>query len=99
MMPTGPTAVVVVVPRRGYGYGSFTAFTDATVEFSPADGRGRVEFTFSEDLDTETAQAVWAWLDSRDDVDQAKRAVLRADRDALPADDPLRRLYDAVLGD
>lgn len=57
----------------------------------------RVEFTA--DLDEATARAVRDRLMSCNDTDQADRATLRADRDALAADDPLRRLYNYVLGE
>jgi hypothetical protein len=55
--------------------------------------------TFDEDLTDEQRAAVWARMESADDGDQARRAELRADRDALPEDDRLRRLYDYLLGD
>lgn len=50
-------------------------------------------------LSSEQVAAIWARMESTDDVDQAKRAALRADRDALDVADPLRRLYDYTLGD
>lgn len=55
--------------------------------------------TFDAALDAATVDAIWARMESTDDADQARRADLRADRDALAADDPLRRLYDYMLGD
>lgn len=54
---------------------------------------------FDGDLTVEQQAAIYERMTSKDDVDQAKRATLRADRDALAADDPLRRLYDYMLGD
>lgn len=54
---------------------------------------------FSADLDATTTAAIYARMTSTDDVDQAKRAVLMADRDMLADGDPLRRLYDYMLGD
>lgn len=57
----------------------------------------RVEFTA--DLDEATATAIADRMVSADPAVLAARATLRADRDALDAEDPLRRLYDYVLGD
>ena len=60
---------------------------------------GVTTLTFDGVLPPEVEHAIWARMESRDDADQSRRATLRADRDALPADDPLRRLYDYTLGD
>ena len=54
---------------------------------------------FVAELDDVTATAVRDRLLTSDGAQESARATLRADRDALPADDPLRRLYDYVLGD
>lgn len=55
--------------------------------------------TFTADLDAATVTAIRDRMMSADPDVLAARAQLRADRDALAADDPLRRLYDYVLGD
>ncbi len=54
---------------------------------------------FDGDLTANQVVAIHDRMTSRDDADEAKRRTLAADRDALPADDPLRRLYDYLLGD
>lgn len=95
------STVVSVCPRRPYGFDTVTDLTDGVkpVSISRPDAAGCVAFTFDVDLDAATVEAVWARLESTDDADQAARAVLRAHRDALDAEDPLRCLYDYVLGD
>lgn len=60
---------------------------------------GLTTLTFNVDLDDATAAAIRERMATHDDADLALRAVLRADRDALAPDDPLRRLYDYMLGD
>lgn len=54
---------------------------------------------FTADLDAATVAAVRERMVTADPVVVAARSVLRSDRDALAADDPLRRLYDYVLGE
>lgn len=56
-------------------------------------------FTYDVELAPDVAAAVWARLDSTCEYDRERRAVLRADRDALTDGDPLRRLYNGFLGD
>lgn len=93
------STVLVVTPRRDYGFSTVLDLTDGVepTEISRPDERGRVTFTFGVDLAPAVADAVWARLDSTCDDDEAARAQLRADRAALPVGDPLRRLYDYVL--
>ncbi len=95
------STVLVVTPRRDYGFSTVLDLTGGVepVEISRPDERGRVTFTFDVDLPDAVVLAVRARLDSTCDEDQAARADLRADRDALDPADPLRRLYNYVLGD
>lgn len=89
------TVVVGCVRRKGLTLAAFADITDAPI-ITPIRA-DRIEFAGT--LTDEQVRAVWARMESTDDADQAKRAVLRADRDALAEGDPLRRLYDYVLGD
>jgi hypothetical protein len=54
--------------------------------------------TLDADLDAATCEKIRDRLVTPDAAAEARRAQLRADRDALAEDDPLRRLYDEVLG-
>lgn len=84
--------------RSQIGVDSFSDITDSPVlDIAPCAAGTAV--TFDGDLDANQIAAIRARMESTDDADQAERASLRADRDALPAGDPLRRLYDYVLGD
>ncbi len=62
-------------------------------------GRDFQGLEFDADLDPWQVAAIKDRMESKDDVDQARRAALRADRDELDPEDGLRRLYDYVLGD
>lgn len=88
---------MIVFPRGrrlSLGLTSLTCLTDV-----PVSSITKEAVTFTDDLDAETSALVLAWLDATDDADQAARAVLRADRDALEPDADLRRLYNYMLGD
>ena len=54
--------------------------------------------TVDAELGAETCEKIRDRLVTADAAAEARRAQLRADRDALAEDDPLRRLYDEVLG-
>lgn len=88
---------VSAVMRRSY---SPTMFDDLNL---PAHTRAWdkptavTTLTFVGELTDAQVDAVWARMESTNDADQAARAVLRADHDALAEDDPLRRLYDYQL--
>lgn len=69
------------------------------VAWSMAGGGTTLEVSFATELDAATVRAVTDRLRTSDAAQEAARQAVRADRDALPADDPLRRLYDYVLGD
>lgn len=104
--PTAPEPTVVVAPmRRSYTSAMFDDLLPVgVVVVSRAVGKPAWTLTFcgtapGPALDEATVAAVVARMESTDDADQSRRATLRADRDALVADDPLRRLYDYVLGD
>ena len=71
----------------------------ADITDAPLVAWGRDFLEFDGDLTEEQQAAIWARMESRDDADQAARAALRADRDALDPDDPLRRTINYVLGD
>ena len=55
--------------------------------------------TIDADLDAETCERVRDRLLTADPEAEARRADLRAKRDARPADDDLRAVMDYVLGD
>lgn len=92
------TAISAVM-RRSYFVAMFADLTDVAHTRTFDKPTGVTTLTFDGDLDEATAEAIWARMESTDDADQARRAVLRADRDVLAADDPVRRLYDYMLGD
>ena len=82
---------------RSVGPGSFSDLPGmAEVRVLAIEGDG---ITFDADLTPEQVEAIWWRMTSTDDADETKRRALAADRDALPAYDPLRRLYDYLLGD
>lgn len=82
---------------RGIELDTFADITDVPLVIpSGIDSGGLL---FDGDLTPDQVEAVWSRMTSRDDADQTARATLRADRDALPELDPLRRLYDYLLGD
>lgn len=80
--------------RRSVGPDTFADITTAAVTRIDSEG-----VTFDATLTAAQVDAVWSRMESTDDIDQAKRAQLRTDRDALAAADPLRRLYNYMLGD
>lgn len=92
--------VVSAAAARSIGYDTFVDLLpeECRVESVRREG-SLLAVAFSCELDGVTVAAVRDRMTSRDDVDQSRRAVLRADRDALVEGDPLRRLYDYVLGD
>lgn len=108
--PTAPEPTVVVAPmRRSYTSAMFDdllpegAFVASRVVGKPA---WTVTFIGTEPgpaLDAETVAAVVARMESTDDADQAKRADLRAKRDAVIGDEPekvaVRAAIDYMLGD
>lgn len=89
------TVVTGTVRRKSLTLDAFADITEAPIvrPIRP----DRIEF--DGDLTEEQQTAVWLRMESVNDVDQERRANLRSDRDALPEGDPLRRLYDYVLGD
>lgn len=52
---------------------------------------------FDGELDAAQVAAVLNRMDSTGPADEVARADLKADRDALDVDDPLRRVYDYLL--
>lgn len=90
---------ISAVMRRTYTPTMFDDLTDVLHTRAFDKATSITTLTFDGDLEPAVSDAIWARMESRDDVDQAKRAALRADRDALAAGDPLRRLYDYVLGE
>ena len=78
--------VVEATLRRSLNYSSFVDITGPDIELLRWT-KTRAEF--DGDLTPEQVQAVWARMESTDDVDQAARADLRASRDAATGDDPL----------
>ena len=90
---------IAAVMARSYIPEMFADLTDVPHTRTFDRPSGVTTLAFDGTLSTEDEHAIWARMESRNDVDQAKRATLRADRDALPVGDPLRRLYDYVLGD
>ncbi len=70
---------------------SFLAFTDAPVVAILPNG-----VDFDGDLTPEQSTAVWEWMTSRDDDDQADRATLRASDGASNLPEMVRAY---VLGD
>lgn len=92
--------VIAAVMRRSYTAGMFDDVTEgAACVYTRDRSTGIVTLDFPADLSSDQAAAVYARMESKDDADQAARAALRADRDELPEDDSLRRLYDYVLGE
>lgn len=85
--------------RRSYTPGMFADLTLVPHVRAFDKATSVTTLTFDGELPAGVAEAIWARMESTDDVNQAKRATLRADRAALDEADPLRRLYDAVLGD
>lgn len=83
------------VRRKGLTLDAFADITGAPI--IPPIRTDRIEF--DGDLTAEQVTAIRDRMCSRNDTDQAARTQLRADRDALAADDPLRRVYDYLLGD
>lgn len=93
------TVIAGVMARSYTGLDMFADLTPAALVRTFDKATGVSTLTFDDDLDDATVQAINDRMTSRDDADQARRADLRADRDGLADDDPLRRLYDYVLGD
>lgn len=84
--------------RRGLKLDSFADITDvAVLDIAPV--CDEVAVTFDGVLTPEQVAAVLSRMDSTGASDEAARAELRADRAALKARDPLRRLYDYLLGE
>lgn len=79
------------VRRASLGLDSFADLTDVPLVAIRRDG-----LTFADDLDAETATAVWRRMESIDDTDQAARAILR---DADTATNRWKLLRSYVLGD
>lgn len=91
--------VIAAVMARFYTFGMFDDLTDVP-HTRTFDSMSKVTtLTFDGALSAEVEVAICDRMTSKNDIDQAKRAALRADRDALATEDPLRRLYDYVLGD
>ena len=84
---------------RSYTPDMFADLTDVPHARTFDRPSGVTTLTFDGTLSPEVEAAIWSRMESRDDADQLRRATLRADRNALAADDPLRRLYDYTLGD
>ena len=94
------STTVTAAAARSIGYDTFTDLLPEGCRVEAVRKEGALlAVTFSGELDAATVTAIRDRMTSRDDTDQARRAQLRADRDALADDDPLRRLYDYVLGD
>lgn len=91
------TTVYGTVRRRGLTLDAFTDVTGPEVLIVAPIKADRI--VFNAEITAEQVHAIWLRMESTDDADQARRAQLRTDRDALAADDPLRRLYDYMLGD
>lgn len=84
--------------RRQIDRTSFGDITDAVVlDIAPCPEGTAV--TFAAALTPEQVTAVERRMDSTGPDNELERSTLFADRDALAEDDPLRRLYDYVLGD
>lgn len=89
---------VASVMRRSYLVGMFDDVTDATpCAYSRDRTTGVVTLDFAGALTAEQQADVFERMESRNDVDQSKRAVLRERRDALAEGDTVRLAIDYVL--
>lgn len=91
--------VIAEVMARSYSFTMFDDLTSVPHVRTFDKPSGVTTLTFADDLPPEVEAAIRDRMTSKNDVDQAKRAVLKADRDALAEGDPLRRLYGYVLGE
>ena len=95
--------VIVVCAARSYSPAMFEDLTDVPHVRVFDKPSGVTTLTFDGDLSAEVADAIWARMESKNDADQAKRADLRAARDAVTGDDPIsvavRAAIDYQLGD
>lgn len=71
---------------------SFVDLTDV-----PCTGITKTAVTFAGELDEDETEAVWLRIESTDDIDQAKRAELRAKRDAVSAGPSLENVAALVV--
>lgn len=92
-------STIAAVMRRSYTADMFDDLAAVPHLRAWDKATGVTTLTFDGVLDENTTHAIRARMESTDDTDQASRTGLRVDRDALTDDDPLRRLYDYVLGD
>lgn len=88
--------VTAVARRPQIGYDTFTDLpVPAVVEIARCGG-GQLAVVFDGDLDDTQVAAVKARMESVDDADQAARAALAGDRDAL-ASTPLPETLEDVI--
>lgn len=83
------TGVEGQVVRPRLGYDSFAVFTQVPVATG---GIATTGITFDGDLTPAEAEAVWWFITSRDDADQARRQGLSALRAAAVADPSLENV-------
>lgn len=95
--------VIKVCAARTWTQAMFDDLTDIPHVRTFDKPTGITTLTFEGDLSAEVAHDVWARIESKNDADQAKRADLRAKRDAVVGDEPekvaVRAAIDYLLGD
>ena len=90
---------ITVVAARTWTQAMFDDLTDIPHVRTFDKPSGITTLTFDGDLAPEVEHAIWARMESKNDVDQAKRADLRAKRGAVIADPSLENVAALVVAE